>query len=261
MNIIGGDFMNFQQLVHQHSNKLSDLDEMIIKFILENMSEIQSMNIMTVAEKTHVSKSSVLRLTKKLGFSGYSEFKYYLRQESINNYHFDGKEELFEKQLNDIHQTLNYLKSIEMRPINELLNKSKIIYCYATGFSQKKPIEEFSKMMLSLGKRVIILPNKTELDMAMPMITKEDCVIISSVSGETEDVKENLTTLKMRGIATLTMTLPGNNYFARNSDFHLNYYCTPFSVTGKETFLSLLSLHCLIDFLYRSYIAYISTGE
>ena len=65
-----------------------------------------------------------------------------------------------------------------------------MIYCYATGFSQKKVIDEFYKMMLGIGKRVMVLPNKTEFDMAMPLITLEDMAIIVSLSGETHEVKE-----------------------------------------------------------------------
>lgn len=248
--------MDLQQLVHYHSGKLSELDENIIQYILENIDEVQGLSIMSLAEKVHVSKSSVLRLSKKLGFTGFSELKYYLKQETVSRHNLIEEQDLFSKQLDDIGQTLNYLRSIDMKPINELLEASTTIYCYATGFSQKKPLEEFSKMMLSLHKRVIILPNKTELDMAMPMISPADCFIVSSVSGETENIKENLTTLKLRKIKTIALTLPGNNYFARHTTYHLNYYCTPFSVNGNHSSLSLLSLHCLIDYLYRSYISY-----
>ncbi len=42
------------------------------------------------------------------------------------------------------------------------------------GFSQKKVINEFYKMMLGIGKRVMVLPNKTEFDMAMPLIRSEE---------------------------------------------------------------------------------------
>ena len=55
-------------------------------------------------------------------------------------------------------------------------------------------------MMLGIGKRVMVLPNKTEFDMAMPLITLEDMVIIVSLSGETHEVKENLTVFELQKI-------------------------------------------------------------
>lgn len=249
--------MRLQQLVHKHADKLSDLDNEMIQFIMEHPDETLAANIIELSEKVHASKSSILRLTQKLGFSGYSEFKYFLRQEQTTRLASENEQLLYDQQFNDIQQTLSYMKTMNLQPINELLDCSKTIYCYPTGFSQKKPLEEFSKMMLSLGKRVLILPNKTELDMAMPMITKEDCVMITSVSGETAEIKENLTTLNVRQIPVLTITMPGNNYFARHSTYHLEYYCTPFFVgRNQRESLSLISLHCLVDYLYRSYGAY-----
>ena len=249
--------MKLQSLIHHHAHKLSDSDLIILQYVIENPNKVSELSIVDLAERVHSSKSTILRLAKKIGFSGYSEFKYFLRQEKQEISTQENKKQIFEKQRADIQRTLDYVQSVDLQPINELLHTSKIIYCYSTGFSQKKPLEEFAKLMLSLEKRVLILPNKTELDMAMPMITSEDCFIISSLSGETEDVKENLTTFATRNIPVIALTATGNNYFARHSTHHLNYYCTPFVLGQKQTEVtSLVTLHLLIDYMYRSYGIY-----
>ena len=118
----------------------------------------------------HASKSSVLRTTKKLGFSGYSELKYFLRHTETSQQQETSDKDIFEKQLDDIKKTLEYMQSVNLEPINEMFDKSQTIYCYATGFSQKNIIDEFYKMLLNVDKRALVLPNKTELDMVMPMI-------------------------------------------------------------------------------------------
>lgn len=249
--------MKFEQLIHQHIKDLSELDLSILYYILENTRQVENLSIIDLAEQVHSSKSSILRLTKKLGFSGYSEFKYFLKNENKQPLEQTSEKELFAMQIEDITQTIHYLDSIDLTPINKLFHESKTIYCYSTGFSQKKPLEEFSKLMLTLEKRVILIPNKTELDVAMPMITAEDCVVISSVSGETDDVKMNLTSFQARKIPVLTITASGNNYFARNSTHHLNYYCSSFNIgKKKKEVISLISIHVLIDYLYRSYGIY-----
>lgn len=249
--------MKLQRLIHQHAKELSELDLEILHYIVDHADEVMNLSIIDLAERVHSSKSSILRLTKKLGFTGYSELKYFLRHEKQHAEVEQTDQQIFDKQLEDIHQTIDYIRSVDLRPINQLLNQSTTIYCYSTGFSQKKPLEEFSKMMLTLEKRVLILPNKTELDMAMPMITSNDCFMITSLSGETEDVKENLTTFQMRQIPVISLTATGNNYFARHSTHHLNYYCSPFTIGKKQKeVVSLVSLHLLIDYLYRSYGIY-----
>ncbi|MBO0458580.1 MurR/RpiR family transcriptional regulator [Enterococcus hulanensis] len=249
--------MTLEQLIHQHLEELSDLDKDILQFILANPDNVQSSGIMELAEMVHASKSSVLRTTKKLGFSGYSELKYFLRHSEANNQKDTSEKDIFEKQFDDIKKTLEYMQSINLEPINEMIDQSQTVYCYATGFSQKKAIDEFYKMMLNMDKRVLVSPNKTELDMVMPMITKNDCVIVVSLSGETDDIKENLTSFEVRKIPLLAVTAVGDNYFARHSTYHLNYYCD-FFVVGrrKQQTQSLIGLDCLMDYLIRSYGIY-----
>ena len=156
--------MTLEQLIHQHLEELSELDKDILQFILANPEQVQSSGIMELATMVHASKSSVLRTTKKLGFSGYSELKYFLRHSEANEQTETNEKDIFEKQFDDIKKTLEYMHSVNLEPINEMFDKSQIIYCYATGFSQKNAIDEFYKMMLHVDKRVLVLPNKTELD-------------------------------------------------------------------------------------------------
>jgi len=249
--------MTLEQLIHQHLEELSDLDKDILQFILANPEKVQSSGIMELADMVHASKSSILRTTKKLGFSGYSEMKYFLRHSDANNQIEATEKDIFEKQFDDIKKTLEYMQSVNLEPINEMFDHSQIIYCYATGFSQKNAIDEFYKMMLNVDKRVLVLPNKTELDMVMPMITQNDCVVVASLSGETDDIKENLTSFEVRKIPLLAVTAVGDNYFARHSTFHLNYYCDYF-VVGRRMLQaqSLIGLNCLMDYLSRSYSLY-----
>lgn len=255
--------MTLEQLIHQHLEELSDLDKDILKFILANPDTVQLSGILELAEMVHASKSSVLRTTKKLGFSGYSELKYFLRHSEANNQTNLSERDIFEKQFDDIKKTLEYMQSVNLEPINELFDRSSMIYCYATGFSQKNAIDEFYKMMLNIDKRVLVLPNKTELDMVMPMISQTDCVIIASLSGETDEIKENLTSFEVRNIPVLTITAMGDNYFARHSTFHLNYYCDYFVVGRRKIQAqSLIGLNCLLDYLNRSYGMYtLKRGE
>ncbi len=114
----------------------------------------------------------------------------------------------FEKQQEDIFATLNYVKTVDLAALNRLFDRSKTIYCYPTGFPKESTGGVFQNDAF-YGKRVIVLPNKTEFDMVMPMITAEDCVIIASLSGETENVKENLTTFAIRRFV-LTLSAPGD---------------------------------------------------
>ena len=72
--------MNLEILITQSQKNLSDMDLEILAYVVKHHKQVQNANIIDLSKAVHVSKSSVLRMTKKLGFSGYTEFKYFLKK-------------------------------------------------------------------------------------------------------------------------------------------------------------------------------------
>ncbi|MCY8507811.1 MurR/RpiR family transcriptional regulator, partial [Bacillus atrophaeus] len=73
--------MSLEELINQHYNKLNDNDFYILKYILNHKHTCYLLGINDLAKECSVSRSSILRLSQKLGFSGYSEFRVYLKWE------------------------------------------------------------------------------------------------------------------------------------------------------------------------------------
>ena len=59
---------------------LNDSEKEMIQYIKSHKQEVINMTINELAKILLSSKSSVLRLAKKLGFTGYSELKYALKK-------------------------------------------------------------------------------------------------------------------------------------------------------------------------------------
>lgn len=250
--------MNLEMLMHMHQKELSQMDWAILGFILEHEKEIMDLNIIQLGQKVHASKSSILRLTKKLGFSGYSEFKYFLRhtkQIKSSNPTID----LVTLQTTDIENTVKLALQNDFTPLNKAIDAANTVYCYATGYSQRKVVEEFSKMLMLCDKRSIVIPVKTELDISMSMISKSDLVLFVSFSGETEDVKENILSLNARGIPLATITAFSQNFFAEHAQYAYFYNSTSFTINGKDHIAqSLIGLSVLIDLIFRKYVTYLN---
>ena len=68
--------MNPYELIVAHEAEFTKSDEIIRDAILNNPELIINYNIITIADKIDVSKSAILRFCKKLGYSGFSDFKY-----------------------------------------------------------------------------------------------------------------------------------------------------------------------------------------
>lgn len=249
--------MQLEDIIRKHYSKLGDLDKEIIYYILNNKREVSNMSIVDLAKEVHASKSTVLRLTKKIGFSGYSEFRYYLKQINDTNNNELKNKNFISIQKNDINRTIDYLSNLKLEKALEKIHFAETIYCYGTGYSQRKVVEEFGKVMMFFEKKVIIIPNKTELDIAMPMIKDTDIFIIASLSGETEEIKENLLNIGIRKIPTISITAFGDNFISQNSDYNLFYYATPI-IVGRKSFVatSLIGLSITMDYLFRAYGEY-----
>lgn len=74
---IWGDSIDISNLIKENEDKLSATDLTIAKEILDNGIDY-SLSINELAKKCYTSRTSVLRFSKKLGFSGYSELKFFV---------------------------------------------------------------------------------------------------------------------------------------------------------------------------------------
>ena len=63
----------------EHFDLLTTAEKRVCNYIVENRDEVICMHINELAKKTFTSKTVVINMAKLLGFSGYSDIKYYLR--------------------------------------------------------------------------------------------------------------------------------------------------------------------------------------
>lgn len=249
--------MDIETRVRNYSAELSATDKEILAYILNHKSEVIAMGVSQLSQRVHVSNSSIIRLSKKLKFKGFSEMKFFLEQslkekeEPIQN--------TLDMQVKDLEQTQRLLQQTDFSEIVEKMYQAETIYCYGTGFSQKNSLSELSQAMMYMNKRVLSFPAKREFDMTMPLITQKDLVIILSLSGETDEIKENIDMLKVRKIPTISMTNLAKNYLADQADYNLFYAATPLPRMRdqKDDFCLLIAAKLVIDTLVRKYYEYL----
>lgn len=78
------------------------------------------LGIDALAKACSVSRSSILRLAQKLGFSGYSEFRVFLKWEDQPE---EGESMSFEKLLDDIEANLKFLRTKDMTDMCQLIDE------------------------------------------------------------------------------------------------------------------------------------------
>ncbi|MGX7025791.1 MurR/RpiR family transcriptional regulator [Vagococcus hydrophili] len=248
--------MELTELINKNFKLLSELDKDFLAYVLENQEKIDQLTIDELSRQTYISKSTIIRLMKKLGFSGYSEFKFSLKRSKANKKLIKEDVDLMKCQSADLSKTFSQLVEYDMTGIMEALAKSQIVYCYGTGFSQRKSVEEFSKQLIGCGKKVIVIPNQTELEMTLSMITAQDCIFISSLSGETKVLKDTIIELNIKKVPIISVTRPGYNFLSQHANYSLFYYMTGLGSRDGIEMVSFLTMHMVFDYVLRSYMTY-----
>ncbi|WP_342224440.1 hypothetical protein [Spiroplasma endosymbiont of Asaphidion curtum] len=69
--------INIILVVQQYSQESEQsIDRLISQTILSNINDFANINLTLLAKKAYTSTASIIRFCKKLGYSGYSEFKF-----------------------------------------------------------------------------------------------------------------------------------------------------------------------------------------
>lgn len=253
---------NLSKQINQNFNQLSENDKFILNYILQNKEICQYMNVSELAQRSMSSPASIVRLSKKLGYSGFSELKYQLKSEvdEESQINFDTSTYLDELQ-NDINITVKLFKQTDLSDQFALIHKSNNVYAYATGTAQKNMLNELNRYMLSINKNLIIIPSYSELEMVSSLSSNIDLLIIVSLSGDTNDLEHPLRMLKMKNIPILSITDIKNNKLANYSPNNLYYHPTGIAKKGNISKLSFVTLNVLMDLFFQEYVSYVSKKE
>lgn len=252
--------MDLQELVNAHQNRLSDTERDILAFMLVNEQFVADSTISALAHKTFTSTSSIIRLTKKLGFSGFAELKFFVKNSLLDS--SQETPDFLENGRKDILKTYEGLQNTDFEPILRKISQARTIYCYGTGFAQRTAIQEFSKSMLACGKFTHVIPASSEFRGSIGVMGPEDLVIIASLSGETASALPTVRALAARKVPLIAITALGVNSISALADYSLHYDSTPTLAPGhKEPYHSFVCLSVLLDYTVRQYLQYTSTQE
>lgn len=239
--------MNFTLALKQHYDDLTDSERDIASYLYSHTAEVKKMGIIQVAESTLVSKSTVLRFSQKLGYSGFSEMKRHLVDLDNQQRENQGNSNLIKKLKDEEQNFFDYLEKINFEKLTEVVNHSKRIYLYATGTTQQAYVQVFYSQLLLLKLPVNLVFGQSSLEAILPSIGPSDSVIIASYGGETEHIKEPMRIISVAGAVVISITSFGKNFLVNHANYSLFYEGTPLNSYD----ISLVQLAQLLDFFVR----------
>lgn len=218
-------------------NQLTSMEKRISEYVLEDPERIKNLNTYDVAKNCKVSQATIVRFAKKMGFSGFPEFKLTLSQDignrkaesHINIMHEELKpndtfEIIGKKVANENIRAVN--NTYEITDFNELekavqaINKARKIMLVGVGFSGIVAKDFYFKLM-ELGK-VASFENDSHMQLSyISTMNENDILFVISHSGKTLELFNLVKVAKNRGIKIITLTNVANNPIRELGDIKL----------------------------------------
>ena len=258
------------QKIEEMINKYSDTRYSVGKFLLDNKNELDKYSMQEIAESTFTSRSTLVRVAKLLGFTGWNEFMGAYKEElhfldthkndidvnvpfiSTDNYiQIAGQVNAVKRE--SCMETLDFLDKKVVEKSMEIIKNSKRICLFAISVNTFLG-QLFQHKMLQIGRNIEII-NQSEMKYQAYSLGEGDCAIIISYSGNDENRLPTslMKVLKENRVSTIAITSIGDNLLRNESD------CV-FTIASREkiyskiaSFASESSILFILDIIYSCY--------
>lgn len=261
-------------LIHERlsdQSNMSYIEKNIADYFLENPQALRELSARKLAEKLFIATSTISRFCKKVGYIGYNDFKEaYLEENNYLQSHFieinpnrpfemndspwtiaNKIHSLYEETISD---TLSLLNHNKLEEASKLLQDSDKIYIYSGGDTLDLA-KNFKHKMMRIGKDIEVVDRADLAYYHAHYMGLNDCFLLISYSGETNDILRVLKVLGERKLLTIAITSYGENTLSKSANITLNMSTREKLINNLGSFSSDLSVMYLLDVLYGAYFS------
>lgn len=241
-------------------------------FMLKQKVNLQNFSMQQIADATYTSRSTLVRIAKKLGYSGWNELvKKYVEECHYYETHFAyiSPNHPFEKgdspsaiarkvgnvMVESVLDTMDMLDADEMSRAAALLVRSDRIAMLCIS-PNSILAELFQRKMMQIGTYIEIL-QQSEQSFHAQSLREQDCVIIISYSGNNpaRAPMRYLPCLKEHKVPIIAITSAGDNLLRNQADYVLTMSSREKLYSKIATFATEDSISFLLNALYSCYFA------
>lgn len=165
----------------------------ILKYAYENTDELMELSIQDLSNRVSYSPATVLRFCKKLGYSGFSEFKYALRAEqrrkgediSSHSSRNFSTGMMIDTLTSNIQATSKLIQEEQLNQTFRYLESGCPIYLWSPGGLTSVAVEYFEKLLLSIGRQEVYFIESVKMfEHILRNCSQESLLILISTSGK-----------------------------------------------------------------------------
>lgn len=242
-------------------------EKRIADYLQANFEAAVYMTIEELAKATYTSHSAIIRLCKKLGFTGFKEFRLELGREvhqllaqfdqTIDaNFPFSEQDDgatiakkMAELSIQAVKKGQLQIEDQPLDTIAEKLTQAKRIFVFAKGDSQITA-RKFQNKLVKLNKFLILAEEYSDSSWNAANLTKEDCAVFISYSGRIHHYEKIMSYLKHVGTPTLLLTGNEHSEMAKKASMCLVISQGELDFVKVATFSSQIAFDYVLNTLY-----------
>lgn len=219
--------MSFYGLIGKNQNKLNESELVLLNTMMEYGELLEHCSVRRVADDCYVAPNTIIRMCKKLGFQGYTEFKntFIQQQRPGGGQYPPGGDDI----LQQLVRSRQLIGDGLMNSIVDAIHDSYKLALFSSGLSRFITGELEERFRLA-GRKVHSFSERDLKVHCANRLTARDCAVVFSVSGETASSVEALQIAKARDVKIISITGISNNTIARLADYAVFVPCEPFSL-------------------------------
>lgn len=222
-------------LLKNKYDSLTAAERRIADYILQNGSSIIDLNTAAIAKQSGSAASAVIRLCKKLGFKGYSQFKINLAMEltsadtvilpniDISDDTQSAFKKVFESGIKTLSDTAQMLDMQLVSNAVNILDTANQICFLGIGTSSTIAVDAHYRIM-QLGYHATCSTDILFMQVAASNLSTGDVAVGISHSGKTIATIEALKIAKERGAVTIVLTSYKDSPICEYADIVINVY-------------------------------------
>lgn len=245
--------MKLEELFNKNYQQLNENDRYIWNYIINHRKECERLSIDQLASKCNVSRSTILRFSKRLGLKGYAEFKVFLRIDNQGNH----KDSITSNVYQGCLEILNNYKDNNYLDIVECIYNAKNAYVYGTGVIQETTAQHLKRSFSMLNKLFLDIDTLADFEAYIDLFEKGDAFVAISHSGENQRLLDYVYRLKAKGVIVIAISARSDCTLSHIADYSL--HAGTIVIMNEKGWREELvaNYYVLIDFIIASYSEYI----
>lgn len=212
---------------------LTDREYEILNYIHDHIQEVSVMSIQTLSDKVGYSTSTILRLCRKMGYRGFPELKYQLKDIQVQQPAASESpsrqsitfNQIKERIMTNVEGSAAFINNDSLLSIAKLLNSDKPIYLHMPGGITNTCVSYLERLLLLAGRGNVYKLGSSRMTLHMIQTLEEGNIFFFiSHSGNFETTVNLAREAKIHGMVTCSISSIENSDLADLTTYSLRYF-------------------------------------